>query len=64
MSKQEIPAQAVEAAALIVHTFGGVKVPEARERAQAILEAAAPHMLAERRDTPSTEHLPTLSNTL
>lgn len=42
-----IPAAAVETAALILHTHGGLTVAEARERAGLILEAAAPHMQGE-----------------
>ena len=41
-----IPDEAAEAAALGIHTRGGVSVPEAREYARSALEFAAPHMMA------------------
>jgi hypothetical protein len=43
-----IPDEAVEAAALGIHTRGGVSVPEAREYARAALEFAAPHLISNR----------------
>ena len=43
---QVIPDEAVEAAALGIHTRGGVSVPEAREYARAALDFAAPHLMA------------------